>query len=79
MLGNEWLAIGLLDRLTFQSHTLEFRGDSLRLRHGLERRQRQAADSLFGHAELDPLKKRPQWAAVDDRKKCARAYSHRSL
>jgi DNA replication protein DnaC len=43
VLGDERLATGLLDRLTFQSHILEFRGDSFRFRHGLERQQRQAA------------------------------------
>jgi len=41
VLGDERLAGGLLDRLTFQCHILEFRGDSFRFRHGLEQQQRQ--------------------------------------
>jgi DNA replication protein DnaC len=36
VLGDERLTGGLLDRLTFQTHILEFRGDSFRFRHGLE-------------------------------------------
>ena len=43
VLGDERLATGLLDRLTFQAHILEFRGDSFRFRHGLQRQQRQSA------------------------------------
>lgn len=39
VLGDERLAGGLLDRLTFQAHILEFRGDSFRFRQGLERQQ----------------------------------------
>jgi DNA replication protein DnaC len=45
VLGDERLVTGLLDRLTFQAHILEFRGDSFRFRHGLERQQRQVAAS----------------------------------
>lgn len=33
VLGDERLTSGLLDRLTFRSHILEFRGDSYRFRH----------------------------------------------
>lgn len=42
VLGDERLAGGLLDRLTFRSHILEFLGESFRFRHGLERQQRGA-------------------------------------
>ena len=42
VLGDERLASGLLDRLTFRSHILEFLGESFRFRHGLERQQRGA-------------------------------------
>jgi DNA replication protein DnaC len=41
VLGNERLATGLLDRLTYQSHILEFRGESFRFRHGLEQQKQQ--------------------------------------
>ena len=41
VLGNERLATGLLDRLTYQSHILEFRGESFRFRHGLEQHKLQ--------------------------------------
>lgn len=41
VLGNERLATGLLDRLTYQSHILEFRGESFRFRHGLEQHKQQ--------------------------------------
>jgi DNA replication protein DnaC len=37
VLGDERLTSGLLDRLTFRCHILEFVGDSFRFRHGLER------------------------------------------
>ncbi len=37
VLGDERLTSGLLDRLTFRCHILEFLGDSFRFRHGLER------------------------------------------
>ena len=37
VLGDERLTSGLLDRLTFRCHILEFLGDSFRLRHGLAR------------------------------------------
>jgi DNA replication protein DnaC len=37
VLGDERLTSGLLDRLTFRCHILEFLGDSYRFRHGLER------------------------------------------
>lgn len=40
VLGDERLTSGLLDRLTFRSHILEFLGDSYRFRHGLQSRQR---------------------------------------
>jgi DNA replication protein DnaC len=39
VLGDERLTSGLLDRLTFRCHILEFIGDSFRFRHGLERQQ----------------------------------------
>lgn len=39
VLGDERLTSGLLDRLTFRSHILEFLGDSFRFRHGLESQQ----------------------------------------
>lgn len=42
VLGDERLTSGLLDRLTFRSHILEFLGDSYRFRHGLERHQHAA-------------------------------------
>jgi DNA replication protein DnaC len=45
VLGDERLASGLLDRLTYQSHILEFRGESFRFRHGLEQLQQQLAVS----------------------------------
>lgn len=41
VLGNERLASGLLDRLTFRSHIVEFRGDSYRFRH----QQQQSANA----------------------------------
>jgi DNA replication protein DnaC len=41
VLGNERLATGLLDRLTYQCHILEFRGESFRFRHGLEQQKQQ--------------------------------------
>ena len=37
VLGDERLTSGLLDRLTFRCHILEFLGDSFRFRHALER------------------------------------------
>lgn len=37
VLGDERLTSGLLDRLTFRCHILEFLGESFRFRHGLER------------------------------------------
>lgn len=43
VLGDERLANGLLDRLTFRAHILEFLGESFRFRHGLERQQRGAS------------------------------------
>ena len=45
VLGDERLAGGLLDRLTYQSHILEFRGESFRFRHGLEQQKQQLAVS----------------------------------
>lgn len=42
VLGDERLTSGLLDRLTFRSHILEFLGESFRFRHGLESQQRVA-------------------------------------
>jgi len=39
VLGDERLTSGLLDRLTFRTHILEFLGDSFRFRHGLEHQQ----------------------------------------
>ncbi len=39
VLGDERLTSGLLDRLTFRSHILEFRGESYRFRQGLARQQ----------------------------------------
>ena len=41
VLGDERLTSGLLDRLTYQSHILEFRGESFRFRHGLEQQKQQ--------------------------------------
>jgi DNA replication protein DnaC len=43
VLGDERLTSGLLDRLTFRCHILEFLGDSFRFRHGLERQASAAA------------------------------------
>jgi DNA replication protein DnaC len=37
VLGDERLTSGLLDRLTFRCHILEFLGDSFRFRHALQR------------------------------------------
>lgn len=52
VLGDERLTSGLLDRLTFRSHILEFLGDSYRFRHGLERHQISAEPtSLVYNAE----------------------------
>ncbi|MCA9333802.1 IS21-like element helper ATPase IstB [Candidatus Saccharibacteria bacterium] len=39
VLGDERLAAGLLDRLTFRAHIIEFIGDSFRFRHGLQQYQ----------------------------------------
>ena len=48
VLGDERLTSGLLDRLTFRCHILEFLGDSFRFRHGLERQASAgAADELL--------------------------------
>jgi len=44
VLGDERLTSGLLDRLTFRSHILEFIGDSYRLRRQLQTHQTQLAD-----------------------------------
>jgi DNA replication protein DnaC len=41
VLGDERLTSGLLDRLTFRCHILEFIGDSYRFRHGLAHHQQQ--------------------------------------
>jgi DNA replication protein DnaC len=41
VLGDERLTTALLDRLTFQSHILEFRGDSYRLRQSISQRDRE--------------------------------------
>jgi len=47
VLGDERLTSGLLDRLTFRCHILEFLGDSFRFRHGLARQASViAADGL---------------------------------
>ena len=47
VLGDERLTSGLLDRLTFRCHILEFLGDSFRFRHGLARQASAVvADSL---------------------------------
>jgi DNA replication protein DnaC len=48
VLGDERLTSGLLDRLTFRCHILEFLGDSFRFRHGLER-----AHAASASADLD--------------------------
>ena len=55
VLGNERLATGLLDRLTYQSHILEFRGESFRFRHGLEQHKQQLDASRS--RPVDPLQK----------------------
>ena len=48
VLGDERLTSGLLDRLTFRCHILEFLGDSFRFRHALERQASAgAADELL--------------------------------
>jgi DNA replication protein DnaC len=47
VLGDERLTSGLLDRLTFRCHILEFLGESFRFRHGLERQgENSTADPL---------------------------------
>ena len=51
VLGDERLTSGLLDRLTFQCHILEFLGDSFRFRHGLERQ----AHTTAAAAQVLPL------------------------
>jgi DNA replication protein DnaC len=43
VLGDDRLTSGLLDRLTFRCHILEFLGDSFRFRQGLERQSRAKA------------------------------------
>jgi DNA replication protein DnaC len=48
VLGDERLTSGLLDRLTFRSHILEFLGDSYRFRHGLARQQQEAGTHSSG-------------------------------
>jgi DNA replication protein DnaC len=47
VLGDERLTSGLLDRLTFRCHILEFLGDSFRFRHAMQRQASAvAADEL---------------------------------
>ena len=45
VLGDERLTSGLLDRLTFRSHILEFVGDSYRLNQQLQRQQHPFSES----------------------------------
>ena len=52
VLGDERLTSGLLDRLTFRCHILEFLGDSFRFRHGLER---QASATVAAALALPPV------------------------
>jgi len=56
VLGDERLTSGLLDRLTFRCHILEFLGDSFRFRHGLERQMSASpapSAPLLSEAEMD--------------------------
>ena len=55
VLGDQRLAGGLLDRLTFQSHILEFRGESFRFRHGLEQQRTSAAPESKRQEQSDDL------------------------
>jgi DNA replication protein DnaC len=50
VLGDDRLTSGLLDRLTFRCHIVEFLGDSFRFRHGLERQ----ASTSASHASTPP-------------------------
>jgi DNA replication protein DnaC len=54
VLGDERLTSGLLDRLTFRSHILEFLGDSYRFRHGLERHRHSAEANTLGQQPKKP-------------------------
>lgn len=54
ILGDERLTAGLLDRLTYQAHILEFVGESYRFRQGLARQQaEQAPTAVSGTNRLD--------------------------
>ena len=66
VLGNERLATGLLDRLTYQCHILEFRGESFRFRHGLEQQRQQLGASLTRPVEQPGKASRMEKALVEE-------------
>ncbi len=66
VLGNERLATGLLDRLTYQCHILEFRGESYRFRHGLEQQKQQLSASLTRSLEPPEKASRKEKTPVED-------------
>ena len=61
VLGDERLTSGLLDRLTFRSHILEFLGDSYRFRHGLDRHQLSAEPPHPRQQRKKPARKEEEW------------------
>jgi DNA replication protein DnaC len=61
VLGDERLTSGLLDRLTYRSHILEFLGDSYRFRHGLERHQHPAQPTSLVNNPEKPARKEEEW------------------
>jgi DNA replication protein DnaC len=61
VLGEERLTSGLLDRLTYRSHILEFLGDSYRFRHGLERLQHPAQPISPVNNPEKPARKEEEW------------------
>lgn len=61
VLGDERLTSGLLDRLTYRSHILEFLGDSYRFRHGLERHHHPALSTSTVNNPEKPARKEEEW------------------
>ena len=61
VLGDERLTSGLLDRLTYRSHILEFLGDSYRFRHGLERHHHPALPTSPVNNPEKPAWKEEEW------------------
>lgn len=66
VLGNERLATGLLDRLTYQCHILEFRGESFRFRHGLDQHKQQLGASRSRLVEEPEKPSRKEKSPVED-------------